>query len=104
MLEISLHIFYEGHSHLKHSLAQYQVRSLGKSQVPEYTSRENDFVGLRSGLARLPSRNKGPVVDSYSSHMVTSQWVLLGSAPSISHFSCTYFGEGMNSWINGICF
>ncbi|XP_057521743.1 uncharacterized protein LOC130801843 [Amaranthus tricolor] len=68
-------------------ITKYQVRSLGKSQVPEYTSRENDFVGLRSGLARLPSRNKGPVVDSYSSHMVTSQLARHSPELSYLHYS-----------------
>ncbi|KNA09941.1 hypothetical protein SOVF_148960 isoform A [Spinacia oleracea] len=56
-----------------------KVRSLRTSQVPEYiprdyTSRENEFISVRSEFARLPSRSQVPVTDSFSSHVATSRY------------------------------
>ncbi|XP_021770926.1 probable RNA-binding protein 46 isoform X2 [Chenopodium quinoa] len=55
-------------------ITKYQIRSLRTSQLPEYTSREDEYVSARSELARLPSRSQVPVVDSFSSHVATSRY------------------------------
>ncbi|XP_048497956.1 uncharacterized protein LOC104891326 [Beta vulgaris subsp. vulgaris] len=55
-------------------ITKYQVRSFGISQVPEYTSRANESISVRSDLVRLRSRSQVPALDSFSSHMATSRY------------------------------